>query len=223
MYRIFLVEDDEALRRSLSRELAAWGYEVRLVEDFTAVDEECLAFDPHLIIMDVTLPEQNGFTWCRILRRKINTPILFLSSASERIHVIEALSFGADDYVTKPFDMMLLEAKISALLRRSFEFSKEDSTLSVAGLSLYPEELRATYEGKSVELSAAETKSLSVLMRAAPEVVRRADLMDALWMSDVYIDDNTLSVHIRRLRQTLATIGAGDLIKTKVRVGYYVG
>lgn len=223
MYRIFLVEDDDALRRSLSRELAAWGYEVRLVEDFTAVDKECLAFNPHLILMDVTLPEQNGFTWCRTLRRQIHTPILFLSSASEHIHVIEALSFGADDYVTKPFDMMLLEAKISALLRRSFEFSKEETTLTVAGLCLYPEELRATYEGKSVELSAAETKSLSVLMRAAPEVVRRADLMDALWMSDVYIDDNTLSVHIRRLRQTLAIIGAGDLIKTKVRVGYYVG
>lgn len=222
MNKILIVEDDEIISKSIEKNLITWGYEVSRVTDFKNVLEDFSKFSPNLVILDIGLPFFNGYHWCREIRKISKLPIIFLSSASENLNIIMAMDMGADDFITKPFDMEILIAKIRALLRRSYDFVKEIDFIQHKELELNLSEMIVSYNGQNEVLTKNEFKILELLLRNKGSVVTRESIMDRLWQSDEYIDDNTLSVNVARLRLKLKDMGVEELIKTKVGVGYYV-
>lgn len=222
MNNIFIVEDDPIIANSIKSNLTSWGFEVRVSEDYKNVIEEFQKFSPNLVLLDITLPFFNGYHWCKMIREKSTVPIIFLSSSSENLNIIMAMDLGADDYITKPFNMDILLAKIRALLRRSYDFVSDINFIYHNGLELNLSEMKVSYEGKTEILTKNEFKILELLLKNKGSVITREKLMKRLWMSDEYIDDNTLTVNVARLRTRLKEIGVGDLIITKVGVGYYV-
>lgn len=222
MNKIFIVEDDPIIANSIKSNLTSWGFEVRVSEDYKNVIEEFQKFSPNLVLLDITLPFFNGYHWCKMIREKSTVPIIFLSSSSENLNIIMAMDLGADDYITKPFNMDILLAKIRALLRRSYDFVSDINFIYHNGLELNLSEMKVSYEGKTEILTKNEFKILELLLKNKGSVITREKLMKRLWMSDEYIDDNTLTVNVARLRTRLKEIGVGDLIITKVGVGYYV-
>ena len=210
MYRIFLVEDDEVIAGAIADELTRWGFEPYICNDFQNVTEEFLACDPHLTLLDISLPFYNGYHWCSEIRKISKTPIMFISSADDDMNIIMAINMGGDDFVAKPFEMQVLLTKIQALLRRSYDFNAQQETGVL------------DYKGKRAELSKNENKILAILLEHAGEVVSRDAMMNRLWETDCFVDENTLSVNIARLRKTLASIGITDLIKTKKGIGYMI-
>lgn len=222
MNKIFIVEDDPIIANSIKSNLTSWGFEVRVSEDYKNVIEEFQKFSPNLVLLDITLPFFNGYHWCKMIREKSTVPIIFLSSSSENLNIIMAMDLGADDYITKPFNMDILLAKIRALLRRSYDFVSDINFVYHNGLELNLSEMKVSYEGKTEILTKNEFKILELLLKNKGSVITREKLMKRLWMSDEYIDDNTLTVNVARLRTRLKEIGVGDLIITKVGVGYYV-
>lgn len=222
MNNIFIVEDDPIIANSIKSNLTSWGFEVRVSEDYKNVIEEFQKFSPNLVLLDITLPFFNGYHWCKMIREKSTVPIIFLSSSSENLNIIMAMDLGADDYITKPFNMDILLAKIRALLRRSYDFVSDINFIYHNGLELNLSEMKVSYGGKTEILTKNEFKILELLLKNKGSVITREKLMKRLWMSDEYIDDNTLTVNVARLRTKLKEIGVGDLIITKVGVGYYV-
>ncbi|NLW42873.1 MAG: response regulator transcription factor [Tissierellia bacterium] len=222
MNKIFIVEDDPIIANSIKSNLTSWRFEVRVSEDYKNVIEEFQKFSPNLVLLDITLPFFNGYHWCKMIREKSTVPIIFLSSSSENLNIIMAMDLGADDYITKPFNMDILLAKIRALLRRSYDFVSDINFVYHNGLELNLSEMKVSYEGKTEILTKNEFKILELLLKNKGSVITREKLMKRLWMSDEYIDDNTLTVNVARLRTRLKEIGVGDLIITKVGVGYYV-
>lgn len=222
MNKILIVEDDKIIANSIKNNLTAWGFEVCIVKDYKNVMEEFKEFSPNLVLLDITLPFFNGYHWCKEIRKLSNVPIIFLSSLSENLNIVMAMDLGADDYITKPFDMEILLAKIKALLRRSYDFVQEINFIHHKGLELNLSEMKLEYEGKWELLTKNEFKILELLLKNKGNIITREKLMKRLWMSDEYIDDNTLTVNIARLRSKLKNLGVEDLIKTKVGVGYYV-
>lgn len=222
MYRIFIVEDDETIAALIADRLNQWGYEARCAKDFADVTSEFGRFSPQLVILDIRLPFYNGYHWCEQIRRVSKVPVIFLSSASDQMNIVMAVSMGGDDFIAKPFDMDVLVAKVQALLRRTYEFGGSASLIEHKGAILNLEE-GALYVGqKRLELSKNEFRILSLLMQARGRIVSRDALMDALWETDCYVDENTLSVNVARLRKRLEEAGLSDFITTKKGQGYLI-
>ena len=220
MYKIFVVEDDKGIADGICTCLGNWGMEGRKVSDFMKVPEEIREYEPHLIIMDITLPYMGGYHWCSEIRKTSNVPIIFISSATDNMNIVMAINMGADDYIAKPFDQSVLVAKVTALLRRTYDFSQTSGVLEVAGAVLNTNNNKLSYNGSEIELARNEYKILLTLMQNKNKVVSREKLMEALWETDCYVDENTLTVNVGRLRKSLESIGLKDLIKTRFGVGY---
>lgn len=222
MYKILIVEDDEGIAGALSRQIASWDMEPRCVEDFHKVIQEFAAFDPHLVLLDIMLPFYNGYYWCSEIRRVSKVPIIFLSSASDNMNIVMAMNMGGDDFIAKPFDMAVLISKIQALLRRTYDFGGTLPILEHRGALLNTGDNTLTYQGEQIPLSKNEYRILLSLMENKGQVVSRERLMEKLWETDSFVDDNTLTVNVNRLRKKLETAGLEDFIKTKFGVGYLV-
>ncbi len=222
MYKIMVVEDDPSVSSALSSVLKSWGFDAIRVTSFENITEQFEKIRPDLILMDLNLPERNGFYWTSEIRKQSSVPIIFVSSADESMNVVTALNQGADDYITKPFDMTVLVTKIRALLRRTFDYTTRTDFLEHKGVHLDTNNNEVSFEGNAIELSKNEAKILKILMENKEKIVRREKLMDALWKTDCYIDENTLSVNINRLRRKLEGIHLYDYIQTRKGIGYMV-
>lgn len=223
MYRIFLVEDDETIARLIKKHLEKWEYEVSTVQDFGNVLGEFAVCDPQLVLLDIRLPFYNGHYWCTQIRQVSKVPIIFLSSVSDNMNIVMAMNMGADDFIPKPFDLEVLTAKVQALLRRSYDFAGSSSMLEHKGMLLNLSDATILYQEQKVELTKNELKILQTLIENKTHVVTRETLMTRLWESDMYVDENTLSVNVNRLRKKLTSIGLEDSILTKKGIGYQIG
>lgn len=223
MYRIFLVEDDETIARLIRKHLEKWEYEVSTVQDFGNVLGEFAACDPQLVLLDIRLPFYNGYHWCTQIRQVSKVPIIFLSSVSDNMNIVMAMNMGADDFIPKPFDLEVVTAKVQALLRRSYDFAGSSSMLEHKGMLLNLSDATLLYQEQKVELTKNELKILQTLIENKTQVVTRETLMTRLWESDMYVDENTLSVNVNRLRKKLTSIGIADSILTKKGIGYQIG
>ena len=220
MYRIFIVEDDSTIARLVKQHLEKWEYEVYIAQDFANIMTEFAKADPQLVLMDIRLPFFNGYHWCTQIRNVSKVPIIFLSSVSDNMNIVMAVNMGADDFVAKPFDLEVLTVKIQVLLRRSYDFAGNSSVLEHRGLLLNLSDAAAIYEGNRVELTKNEVRILQILFENKNKIVTRDALMTKLWESDSYVDENTLSVNINRLRKKLSAMGLEDFIVTKKGIGY---
>ena len=218
-----MVEDDEIIARSIREHLQAWNYDVCCVEDFSNVVAEFVRFDPQLVLMDITLPFFNGYHWCSEIRKISKVPVIFLSSAADNMNIVMAVNMGADDFIPKPFDLEVLTVKIQAMLRRSYDFAGTGSMLEHKGAILNLNETRLTYQEQKIELTKNEFRILEILMENKEKVVSRETLMTKLWESDNYVDENTLSVNVNRLRKKLEALGLEEFILTKKGIGYRLG
>lgn len=223
MYKIFMVEDDEIIARSIREHLQAWNYDVCCVEDFSNVVAEFVRFDPQLVLMDITLPFFNGYHWCSEIRKISKVPVIFLSSAADNMNIVMAVNMGADDFIPKPFDLEVLTVKIQAMLRRSYDFAGTGSMLEHKGAILNLNETTLAYQEQKIELTKNEFRILEILMENKEKVVSRETLMTKLWESDNYVDENTLSVNVNRLRKKLEALGLEEFILTKKGIGYRLG
>lgn len=222
MYRILIVEDDETIARLLGEHLEKWGYQVCCVDDFKQVANCFKEYAPHLVLMDIGLPFYNGFYWCTEIRKTSNVPILFLSSMSDNMNIVMAIQMGGDDFVEKPFDLNVLTAKIQALLRRTYAFQGSASVMEHKGVMLNLSDASVTFQNQKIELTKNDYKILQILMERAGTIVKREEIMQRLWESDEFIDDNTLTVNMTRLRKKLEELGVQEFIKTKKGIGYII-
>ena len=216
------MEDDPGIARGVSQRIAAWGMEAVTVRDFQNVSGEFAACNPHLVLMDIGLPFMNGYHWCSEIRRVSQVPIIFLSSASDNMNIIMAMNMGADDFIPKPFDGNVLIAKIQALLRRAYSFGESSPVLEHRGAMLNTGDNSLTYQGKQISLSKNEYRILLELMKSRGKVVSREKLMEVLWQTDSFVDENALTVNVGRLRKKLEAAGLTDFIETKFGVGYRI-
>lgn len=223
MFRIFLVEDDPAISGVLERQLTAWNYQVGLVQDFQDVLGDFRTFQPHLVLLDISLPYRNGYHWCEEIRKISKVPILFLSSASDNLNLIMAVNLGGDDFLAKPFDLHVLLAKVQALLRRAYDFGAPEPTLEHRGAVLDPAAATLSYEGQRLSLTKNECRILQTLLEQKGKIVGRDALMQRLWETDSYVDENALTVNMARLRRKLEGAGLEDFITTKKGMGYRIG
>lgn len=222
MYRILVVEDDRGIGEAIVQQAEMWGLEARTVQNFRNVLEEFSAFDPHLVLLDITLPFFNGYHWCGEIRKVSKVPIIFISSASDNMNIVMAMNMGGDDFIAKPFDGNVLIAKIQALLRRSYDFGVAAPVLEHRGATLNTGDNSLTYGGGKIELTRNEYRILLALMEAKGKVVSREKLMERLWESDSFVDENTLTVNVNRLRKKLDSVGLPGFITTKFGVGYLI-
>ena len=221
-HRILIVEDDEAIAGAVSRIIESWGLTPRCVRDFRDVLREFTDFDPHLVLMDITLPFFNGYHWCSEIRKFSRVPIIFISSAADNMNIIMAMNLGADDFVAKPFDLNVLLAKIQALLRRSYDFAPTSNVLAHRGALLDLNDHTLSFNGEDIPLTKNEYRILSCLMEQKGKVISREKLMERLWETDQFVDENTLTVNINRLRKKLDSAGLAHFITTKFGVGYLI-
>lgn len=222
MYRILVVEDDPVIAGAIEKSVAKWGYEVECVTDFQDVLGHFVRFDPQLVLLDISLPFYNGFHWCSEIRKVSKVPIIFISSASDNLNIVLAMNMGGDDFIVKPFDLTVLAAKIRALLRRTYDFAGQTNLLEHKGAILNLSEATLTYQGEKVQLTRNEHRILQLLLENKGQVVTREALMNYLWETDSYVDDNTLTVNVTRLRRKLEGLGLRGLIVTKKSMGYMV-
>ncbi len=221
-FRVMIIEDDAAMADALCDLCRRWEMTPGRIDDFHAVEEETVAFQPHLILLDLTLPYYDGFYWCGRLRRHTSAPILFLSSAGESVNMVAAMNLGADDFIAKPFDAALLAAKMRALLRRAYSFAAESPTLCCRGAFLHPAAGTLTVGDVTLPLTKNESRILLCLFENKGKTVSRETLMERLWKTMEFVDENTLTVNVNRLRKKLAAAGLADLIVTRVGEGYRV-
>lgn len=222
MYRILLVEDDPGIAQAVCAHLRQWELDARCVQNFRAVMEEFTAFDPQLVLLDISLPFFNGYHWCTQIRAVSRVPVVFLSSASENMNIVMAMNMGADDFIAKPFDRNVLMAKVQALLRRTYDFAVQPPVPVCRGARLRTDVQKLEYGGASVDLTKNEYRILLCLMERAGQVVSREKLMQTLWETDSFVDENTLTVNVNRLRRKLTASGLEDFITTRHGVGYLV-
>lgn len=221
--KVMIVEDDKLIRESISQELLSWGFEVNASRHFDQVLLEFLEVKPELVLLDVNLPIFNGFHWCQEIRKHSQVPIIFISSRTDSMDQVMAMQMGADDYIVKPFNMMILTSKIQALLRRTYDFNLEDhQRLIVGNIELFVERAELHVDDVAVELTQTELLILNKLFRQKNNYVSRDELIEECWSSSNYIDDNTLAVNMTRLRKKLAKVDCVDFIETKKNVGYRV-
>ena len=222
MYKILIVEDDETIASTVEKRIIAWGYEVKRVQDFRNCLKEFAAFDPQLVLLDIMLPFYNGYHWCSEIRKISKVPVIFLSSAADNMNIVMAMNMGGDDFVAKPFDMDVLVAKIQAVLRRTYDFNGQTGLLEHRGAILSTSDAVLTYQGEKVNLTKNEYRILLTLMENKGKIVSRDLLMTKLWETDSFVDENTLTVNVTRLRKKLTETGLEDFITTKKGIGYMV-
>ena len=222
MYKIFLVEDDDAIAAAVARHIASWGWEVRRAADYTDVAEEFAAFAPHLVLLDIGLPFRNGYHWCAEIRKLSQVPIIFLSSASDNMNIVMAMNMGGDDFIAKPFDLEVLTAKLQAMLRRTYDFAPPAALLGCRGAVLDTGDNTLRYQGETLALSRNEYRILQVLLEHKGTTVSRETLMRKLWETDSYVDENTLTVNMARLRRKLEGMGLTNFIRTRKGLGYLI-
>lgn len=223
MYKLLLVEDDAGIASSVQTLAEAWGFSVCIPPDLRHVMETFDRFEPHIVLLDIKLPFYDGYHWCREIRERGRTPIIFISSASDSMNIVMAVNMGADDFIAKPFDGSVLMAKIQALLRRSYDFAEAAPTLCCGDVVLDTGEQSLLYHGERLTLTKNEYRILLCLMENKGRVVSRERLMERLWQTDSFVDENTLTVNVNRLRKKLGTLGLSDLIVTRIGAGYIIG
>ena len=222
MYQIMIVEDDTTMAEMMKRQLEAWGHQVHVAEQFQDILGEFTACAPHMVLMDIMLPCYDGYHWCREIRQVSQVPIIFLSSASDNMNLIMAMNMGGDDFIAKPFDWNVLLAKIQALLRRTYDFGGQTALLEHRDAILNTADAVLTYHGERIDLTKNEYRILQALLEQKGKVVSRETLMERLWATDSFVDENTLTVNVNRLRKKLDKAGLHDFIRTKVGMGYLV-
>lgn len=222
MYKILIVEDDGTIAALLEENLKQWGYWPSCVSDFNRVIEEFKAAQPHLVLLDIALPFFNGYYWCSEIRKISNVPIIFLSSHTEKMDIVMAMNMGGDDYLTKPFSLEIMIAKVQAMLRRTYSLKADPQTMETQGVILNLNNTELAFAGQTIELTKNEFKIMQLLMEKKNKVVTREQIMQRLWDSDSFVDDNTLTVNVNRLRKKLEEAGIHDFIVTKKGLGYMV-
>lgn len=222
MYRIMIVEDDGTIAGALEKHLSRWDYEVFCVEDFKNVMADFANFQPQLVLMDIGLPFYNGFYWCGEIRKVSDVPIIFISSADDNMNIVMAMNMGGDEFIEKPFDLNVVTAKVQAMLRRAYSFRGSANVMEYKGMLLNLADAALICQDKKIELTKNEFKILQCLLENAGKIVSRDDIIARLWMSDAFIDENTLTVNVGRLRKKLAEIGMEHAVVTKKGIGYMV-
>lgn len=222
MYRLLIVEDDRGIADAIKIQAEMWNLQVQIIEDFRKVMTEFSEFDPHIILLDITLPFFNGYHWCCEIRKVSKVPIIFISSASDNMNMIMAMNMGADDFIAKPFDQSVLMAKLQAMLRRTYDFAPSVPVLEHRGALLNTGDNTLTYGEQKIPLSKNEYRILLLLMENKGKVVSRERMMEQLWATDSFVDENTLSVNVNRLRKRLEAAGLEHFITTRFGVGYLI-
>ena len=222
MYKILLVEDDEIISKSIKQHLENWDFEVITARDFKNITNEFTECNAHIVLLDLILPFYDGFYWCKEIRKISNVPIVFLSSASDNMNIVMAVNMGGDDFISKPFNVSVLLAKIQAILRRTYDMPNGISILEHKGIILNLNDFTLSYRDKSIELTKNEFRILETLLVNKGKIVSRDTLMMKLWQDDNYVEENTLTVNVTRLRKKLEDLGIDDFIKTKVGCGYII-
>ena len=223
MYRLLIVEDDIGIAEAIKTQAEMWDLEVFTTQNFRNIMADFGEFDPHIVLLDISLPFFNGYHWCSEIRKVSKVPIIFISSASDNMNMIMAMNMGGDDFIAKPFDQTLLMAKIQAMLRRTYDFGTAMPVLEHRGALLNTGDGSLTYGDEKISLSKNEYKILLTLMENRGRVVSREKLMEKLWETDSFVDENTLSVNVNRVRKKLDAAGLSDFIITKFGVGYIIG
>ena len=222
MYKLLIVEDEQGISEEIKRQAENWGLEVRCAADFRNIMAEFAEFDPQLVLMDIALPFFDGYHWCSEIRKVSKVPIIFISSASDNMNIVMAMNMGADDFIAKPFDGSVLIAKVQAMLRRIYDFGGAMPVLEHKGALLNTGDGCLTYGEEKLELTKNEYRILLCLMENKGTIVSREKLMEALWATDSFVDENTLSVNVGRLRKKLEAAGLKDFIATKFGAGYII-
>ena len=222
MYKILLVEDDEIISKSIMQHLENWDFEVITARDFKNITNEFTECNAHIVLLDLILPFYDGFYWCKEIRKISNVPIVFLSSASDNMNIVMAVNMGGDDFISKPFNVSVLLAKIQAILRRTYDMPNGISILEHKGIILNLNDFTLSYRDKSIELTKNEFRILETLLVNKGKIVSREKVMMKLWQDDNYVEENTLTVNVTRLRKKLEDLGIDDFIKTKVGCGYII-
>lgn len=222
MYRLLIIEDDKGIAEAIKAQAEMWEMQVQCVQNFRNVLTEFAEFDPHIILLDIALPFFNGYYWCSEIRKVSKVPVIFISSASDNMNMVMAMNMGADDFIAKPFDRSVLMAKLQAMLRRTYDFSTSVRVLEHRGALLNTGDNTLTYGEEKISLSKNEYKILHILMENKGRVVSREKLMELLWETDSFVDENTLSVNVNRLRKRLDAAGLEDFIITRFGVGYVI-
>lgn len=221
-YRIYIVEDDKGIAKGISDCLNGFGMQTETVKDFRNVLSEISEFNPHLVLMDIKLPFMDGYSFCSEIRKISSVPIIFISSACDNMNIIMAMNMGGDDFIAKPFDSSVLIAKVQALLRRTYNFGASLPVIEHKGAVLNTGDNTLFYNGENIELTKNEYRILLTLMQNKGKTVSREKLMEVLWESDSFVDENTLTVNVGRLRKKLENNGLKDFISTKFGVGYII-
>lgn len=222
MYRIYIIEDDGIIAGKIKEYMTNWGFEASCASDFRNIMGEFAEYDPHMVLLDISLPFFNGYHWCEEIRRVSKVPVIFLSSAADNMNIIMAMSMGGDDFIAKPFDMNVLVAKVQATLRRTYDFGGQTQLIEHRGALLNMSDASLLYNGEPVELTRNDYKILLTLMENRGSIVSRETLMEKLWETDCFVDENTLTVNIARLRKKLDSAGLTGFITTKKGIGYIV-
>ncbi len=222
MYKLLIVEDDQSIAGAISDLAEVWGIEAATAENLRDVTGEFIRLRPHIVLLDIGLPFYDGYHWCAEIRKISKTPIIFISSASDNMNIVMAVNMGADDFIAKPFDGSVLMAKIQALLRRTYDFTLDAPAIAHRGALLSTGDGSLIYRGESIPLSKNEYRILLCLMENKGRTVSRERLMERLWKTHQFVDENTLTVNINRLRKKLDAAGLENVITTKIGVGYLV-
>lgn len=222
MYKLMIVEDDLGIAEEIRKKAQMWSMDTWITQDFQNVMAEFSTQQPHLVLLDISLPFYSGYHWCNEIRKISKVPIIFISAAADNMNMVMAMNAGADDFIPKPFDLNVLIAKIQALLRRSYDFAMGTPAIQHRGAFLNTEEQSLAYDSQKLELSKNEYRILLCLMENKGKVVSREKLMERLWATELFVDENTLTVNINRLRKKLSAMGLNDFITTKFGVGYIV-
>ena len=222
MYRIFIVEDDSTMAAVMKKQIESWWHSVHVATQFSDILSEFTAYDPHMVLMDVMLPFFNGYHWCSEIRKISNVPVMFISSVSDNMNIVMAMNMGGDDFIAKPVDLTVMMAKIQAMLRRTYDMGGKIPVLEHQGAVLNLNDAVLTYQGKQLELTKNEFRILQTLLEQKGKIVSRDTLMMKLWQVDSYVEENTLTVNVTRLRKKLEQIGLGGWIRTKVGSGYLI-
>ena len=222
MYRILIVEDDSTIAEALKRHLEGWDHETVIAEDFKNIMAEFTRVEPDLVLLDIGLPFYNGFYWCSQIRQVSDVPIIFISSASDNMNIVMAMNMGGDEFIEKPFDLHVVTAKVQALLRRAYSYRGSASLMEYRGCILNLADATVTYQNRKTDLTKNEFKIFQCLLENAGKIVTRDEIIARLWESDAFIDENTLTVNVTRLRRKLEALGLGDFIKTRKGLGYII-
>lgn len=222
MYKILIVEDDNGIAEGVSTQLRTWGHDTRIATDFSNIMKEFSEYEPHMVLLDIGLPFFNGYHWCGEIRKVSKVPIIFISSTAENMNIVMAVNMGADDFIAKPFDVNVMVAKVSALLRRTYDFGESSAVIECNGAMLNTGDQTFTYNGENISLTKNEYRIISALMQNKGKIVSRERLMELLWESDCFVDENTLTVNVNRLRKKLDGAGLSGFITTKFGQGYII-